>query len=113
MQDPTKKEFAEELLSYTGTFSKAVTTSFKAEEISGAGESEHFLLVRFLLFNVSLCNATMVWTASGEAFDYIEKALSKFEDGPFFLGQFSLVSYITRSLVKIFESRIVNNDTWD
>lgn len=29
----------------------------------------------------------------GAAFDDIETALSKFTDGPFFLGQFSLVSY--------------------
>lgn len=28
----------------------------------------------------------------GAAFDDIESALSKFDDGPFFLGQFSLVS---------------------
>ena len=28
------------------------------------------------------------------AFDYIENALSKFNDGPFFLGQFSMVSGI-------------------
>ena len=31
-----------------------------------------------------------VWHA-GSAFDHIETALSKFEDGPFFLGQFSQV----------------------
>lgn len=29
--------------------------------------------------------------ATGPAFDYVEKALQKFDDGPFFLGQFSLV----------------------
>lgn len=27
---------------------------------------------------------------AGSAFDYLETALHKFEDGPFFLGQFSL-----------------------
>lgn len=33
------------------------------------------------------------WVVSiGAAFDEIESALSKFEDGPFFLGQLSLVS---------------------
>ena len=30
--------------------------------------------------------------AVAAAFDFIEKALSKFDDGPFFLGQFSIVS---------------------
>ncbi|XP_048139953.1 glutathione S-transferase L3-like isoform X2 [Rhodamnia argentea] len=62
-EDPAKKEFAEELFSYTDTFSKSVVSSFKGE-----GDDQ----------------------AAG-AFDFIEKALSKFEDGPFFLGQFSLV----------------------
>ena len=28
---------------------------------------------------------------SGTEFDYLEEALAKFEDGPFFLGQFSQV----------------------
>lgn len=32
--------------------------------------------------------------ATAAAFDYIEKSLSKFDDGPFFLGPFSLVSKI-------------------
>ncbi|KAL0002949.1 hypothetical protein SO802_016730 [Lithocarpus litseifolius] len=60
--DPDKKEFAEELLSYTDTFNRAVISSFKGD----GNEAD-------------------------AAFDYIEAALSKFEDGPFFLGQFSLV----------------------
>ena len=30
---------------------------------------------------------------SGASFDYLESALGKFDDGPFFLGQFSLVSW--------------------
>lgn len=29
---------------------------------------------------------------AGPQFDYLENALGKFDDGPFFLGQFSLVS---------------------
>ncbi|KAK3409024.1 hypothetical protein EUGRSUZ_J01142 [Eucalyptus grandis] len=62
-EDPAKKEFAEELFSYTDTFSKSVVSSFKGE-----GDDQ-----------------------AATAFDFIENALSKFEDGPFFLGQFSLV----------------------
>ncbi|KAK9913341.1 hypothetical protein M0R45_037159 [Rubus argutus] len=62
--DPAKREFAEELFSYTDSFSKPVISFFKGDETEAA---------------------------AGTAFDYIETALSKFEDGPFFLGQFSLV----------------------
>ncbi|KAL3520653.1 hypothetical protein ACH5RR_018802 [Cinchona calisaya] len=61
--DPAKKEFAEELLSYTDSFNGAVLSSFKGDSLSDAGA----------------------------AFDYIENALRKFADGPFFLGTFSLV----------------------
>lgn len=31
---------------------------------------------------------------SGPPLDHLDRALQKFDDGPFFLGQFSLVSYI-------------------
>ncbi|KAL6290807.1 hypothetical protein ACE6H2_008317 [Prunus campanulata] len=61
--DTAKREFAEELLSYTDSFNKSVFASFKEDGTE----------------------------AAGAAFDYIETALSKFEDGPFFLGTFSLV----------------------
>ncbi|EOY18452.1 Glutathione S-transferase family protein isoform 2 [Theobroma cacao] len=60
--DPAKKEYAEELFSYIDSFYKTATSSFKGDG-----------------------------SKAGVAFDYIETALSKFEDGPFFLGQFSLV----------------------
>ncbi|CAL5351704.1 unnamed protein product [Camellia sinensis] len=56
--DPTKREFAEELLSYTNTFNLAVITSLKE-----GSENE-----------------------ISTAFDYLESALFKFTDGPFFLG---------------------------
>ncbi|CAL5374158.1 unnamed protein product [Camellia sinensis] len=56
--DPTKREFAEELLSYTNTFNLAVITSLK-----GGSKNE-----------------------ISTAFDYLESALFKFTDGPFFLG---------------------------
>ncbi|XP_062092804.1 protein IN2-1 homolog B-like isoform X2 [Humulus lupulus] len=60
--DPAKKEFAEELLSNTDSFNKSVFSSFKGDVNEAVS-----------------------------AFDLIETALSKFDDGPFFLGQFSLV----------------------
>ncbi|KAJ0089257.1 hypothetical protein Patl1_31996 [Pistacia atlantica] len=66
--DPEKKKFGEELLSYTDTFNRDVYTSFKGDPVKQAGA----------------------------AFDYLENALKKFDDGPFFLGQFSLadIAYI-------------------
>ncbi|KAJ0246951.1 Glutathione S-transferase L2 [Hirschfeldia incana] len=58
-----KEAFADELISYTDSFSKAVRST-----LSGADSD-----------------------AADAAFDYIEQALSKFREGPFFLGLFSLV----------------------
>ncbi|KAB1223936.1 Glutathione S-transferase L3 [Morella rubra] len=60
--DPAKREFAEELIAYTDTFIKTVFTSFKGDPVKEVGP----------------------------VFDHLEKALHKFDDGPFFLGQLSL-----------------------
>lgn len=57
--DPAKREFAEELLTYTDTFNKTVFSSFKGGDIA---------------------------KEVGVAFDYLESALQKF-DGPFLLGE--------------------------
>ncbi|KAJ9554947.1 hypothetical protein OSB04_009561 [Centaurea solstitialis] len=62
--DPAKREFAEDLLTYTNTFNGKVYSSFKGDTAKEAGV----------------------------AFDYLESALDKFE-GPFFLGQVSLVDF--------------------
>ncbi|KAJ6362276.1 hypothetical protein OIU77_030669 [Salix suchowensis] len=63
-KDPAKKEFAEELLSYTDKFNGTVFAAFKGDPTKEAGP----------------------------AFDHLENALHKFDDGPFFLGnEFSLV----------------------
>ncbi|XP_074296198.1 glutathione S-transferase L2, chloroplastic-like isoform X2 [Silene latifolia] len=62
---PAKQVFADVLFSFTDSFHKNVTASFKAE---GMNAETH------------------------GAFDYIEDALSMFDDGPFLLGQFSLIS---------------------
>ncbi|CAN8254537.1 unnamed protein product [Cochlearia groenlandica] len=58
-----KLALAEELLLYTDSFSKAVRSTLNGTDSN----------------------------AAGVAFDYIEQALSKFKEGSFFLGQFSLV----------------------
>ncbi|KAL9227106.1 hypothetical protein vseg_002840 [Gypsophila vaccaria] len=62
--DPAKLKLADVLLSYTNSFQKSITASFKEEGVNAEAHA---------------------------AFDYMEDALSKFDDGPFFLGQFSLV----------------------
>ncbi|XVF76541.1 hypothetical protein PTKIN_Ptkin13bG0273900 [Pterospermum kingtungense] len=67
-EDPDKKKFFEELLSYVDKFVGTVFTSFKGDATKEAAP----------------------------AFDYLENALKKFDDGPFLLGQFSLadITYI-------------------
>ncbi|RVW65843.1 Glutathione S-transferase L3 [Vitis vinifera] len=78
--DPNKRQFAEELLSYTYTFNRAVIFSLK-------GDSQNEI------------NA---------AFDYLETALSKFNDGPFFLGQFSLVDIAFAPFIERFHPLLLD-----
>ncbi|CAK9166981.1 unnamed protein product [Ilex paraguariensis] len=81
--DPAKKEFAEELISYSDTFVKGVFTSFKGDAVKEAGA----------------------------AFDYLETALHKFDDGPFFLGQkFSLVDIVYAPFLE--RHQIFFQDVW-
>uniref|UniRef100_A0A7N2R8D8 Glutathione S-transferase n=1 Tax=Quercus lobata TaxID=97700 RepID=A0A7N2R8D8_QUELO len=70
-----KKEFAEELIAYTDTFNKTVYTSFKGDTVKEAGP----------------------------AFDHLENVLHKFDDGPFFLGQFSFVDIAYIPFVERFQ----------
>lgn len=81
-EDPAKKEFAEELLAYTDKFNGTVYTSFKG----GDPVKE-----------------------AGSAFDYLEAALHKF-DGPFFLGELSLVDFAYAPFVERFH--IFIQDVW-
>ncbi|XP_057476909.1 glutathione S-transferase L3-like [Actinidia eriantha] len=83
--DPDKRQFAEELLSYTDSFNKGVITSFKADGMNDADA----------------------------AFDYIETALSKFEDGPFFLGQFSLVDIAYAPFIERFQPFLLDVKKYD
>ncbi|KAM7264542.1 hypothetical protein ACFE04_002225 [Oxalis oulophora] len=66
--DEAKKQFGEELLAYTDTFFMTVFKSAKGD----------------------------VTKEAAPAFDYLENALNRFDDGPFLLGQFSLadIAYI-------------------
>ncbi|XP_054786372.1 protein IN2-1 homolog B-like isoform X1 [Prosopis cineraria] len=95
--DSTKREFAEDLLSYTGTFYKTVVSSFKEDvNVTEAGNVAISVFLVFLWLII-----TKPHNATGTAFDYIESALSKF-DGPFFLGQFSLVDIAYAPFVERF-----------
>ncbi|KAK3000720.1 hypothetical protein RJ639_021641, partial [Escallonia herrerae] len=78
--DPTKKEFAEELLSYTNTLNSGVYTSFKGDPVKEVGG----------------------------AFDHLEASLGKFDDGPFFLGQFSLVDIAYVPFIERFQIFLQN-----
>ena len=83
--DPAKKQFAEELLGYTDTFNMIVFKSFKGDNTKEAAPT----------------------------FDYLENALNKFDDGPFFLGLFSLVDVIYIPFVErtqIFLSEVFKYD---
>eukprot|EP01018_Ginkgo_biloba_P020951 Gb_12084 [translate_table: standard] len=76
--DPEKKEAADELLKYTDSFTKAGFTALRKPE-SEVGQEV------------------------GPALDYLENALGKFDDGPFFLGQFSLLDIAYAPFVERFQ----------
>ncbi|CAN1257862.1 Glutathione S-transferase L2, chloroplastic [Linum perenne] len=84
--DPAKRDFAEELLSSVGSFYKAVTSTLKGEA-DGA--------------------------VTGVAFDQIETALSKFDDGPFFLGHFSLVDIAYVPFIERFQPALLDMRNYD
>ncbi|XP_028125655.1 glutathione S-transferase L2, chloroplastic-like, partial [Camellia sinensis] len=77
--------FVEELLSYINTFNLAVITSLK-----GGSENE-----------------------ISTAFDYLESALFKFTDGPFFLGQFSLVDIAYAPFIERFYPLLLDVKKYD
>ncbi|KAI3852045.1 hypothetical protein MKW98_020044 [Papaver atlanticum] len=77
--DPAKREFAEVLLAYTGEFGGGVIGSV----IKG---NEDF----------------------GAHFDYLEAALSKFSDGPFFLGEFSLADIAYAPFVERYQPLLLD-----
>lgn len=83
--DPVKKEFGDELLS-NEMFYKSVITSFKGEGVDDAAAA---------------------------AFDYIEKSLSKFDDGPFFLGPFSLVDIAYAPFIERFQPYLLDVKNYD
>nr|XP_034570974.1 protein IN2-1-like [Setaria viridis] len=86
-QDPAKRQFADELIAFADTFTKA-------------------------LYSPLMSHVEMSEEAAA-ALDKIEAALSKFNDGPFFLGKFSLadISYVKiLERVQIYYSHVRNYD---
>ncbi|XP_020583020.1 protein IN2-1 homolog B-like [Phalaenopsis equestris] len=75
--DPEKKKFAEELLAFTDSFNGA---SYR--DLPSKGDVSEEVV---------------------NAFNKIEEYLSKFDDGPFFLGQFSLVDIAYAPFVERFQ----------
>ncbi|XP_059296367.1 glutathione S-transferase L3-like isoform X1 [Lycium ferocissimum] len=73
--DPEKQKYAEELMAYSGTFLKEIFGNLKGDLEKHAGPQ----------------------------FDYLEKGLEKFDDGPFFLGQFSQVDIAYAPFIERFQ----------
>ena len=91
-QDPAKKQFAEELLAFTDAFNRALYSPIVSKE--DVSEETGNRIVRvfenvFMLYNMLIFTCGFLIPVA--ALDKIEEALGKFTDGPFFLGQFSLV----------------------
>ncbi|KAI4977746.1 hypothetical protein ZWY2020_014300 [Hordeum vulgare] len=82
--DNNFKGFAEELLAYSDTFNQAMMSALKAKGTVTADADKK------------------------AALDKIEVSLSKFDDGPFFLGQFSLVDIAYAPFVDGFQVFFVN-----
>ncbi|XP_031484797.1 protein IN2-1 homolog B-like [Nymphaea colorata] len=85
--DSAKEVFAEELLAYTDACNKTVYASF-----SSTGD----------------------WKKDVDpVFDYLENALSRFDDGPFFLGRFSLVDIAYAPFIERFHLVFSNIKNYD
>ncbi|XP_027349132.1 glutathione S-transferase L3-like [Abrus precatorius] len=74
-RDPTKREYGGLVISHVNTFTGGIYSSLKGDTVQ----------------------------QTSDAFDYVENALGKFDDGPFFLGQFSLVDIAYVSSLERFQ----------
>ncbi|XP_048232021.1 protein IN2-1 homolog B isoform X2 [Ricinus communis] len=83
-KDPAKKDLAEELIAYIDSFNKALVSLFKGE----ANEA-------------------------GAVLDFIETSLTKFDDGPLFLGQFSLVDIAYAPFIDRFQPALLDVRDYD
>ncbi|MED6208994.1 Glutathione S-transferase L3, variant 3 [Stylosanthes scabra] len=84
-QDPAKREFGEQLVAYVDELCMNVYASFKGDTVQQYSAS----------------------------FDYLDNALGRFDDGPFFLGQFSWVDVVYGPFIERFHivfSEVYKND---
>ncbi|WCJ19431.1 Glutathione S-transferase family protein [Euphorbia peplus] len=82
--DLGKKELAEELFGHLDSFSSNLRSLFKGDD-----------------------------NEAGAALDFVEISLSKFDDGPFFLGQFSLVDIAYAPLIERFHPALLDMRQYD
>ncbi|XP_025794550.1 protein IN2-1 homolog B isoform X1 [Panicum hallii] len=115
--DPAKKHFAEELLAFTDAFNKALYSSIVSKEDVSEETGNRIVRVFDLFENVFMLYNMLIFTCGFlipvAALDKIEEALGKFNDGPFFLGQLSLVDIAYVPFIErfqIFFSNIKNYD---
>ncbi|MED6208993.1 Glutathione S-transferase L3, variant 2 [Stylosanthes scabra] len=83
--DPAKREFGEQLVAYVDELCMNVYASFKGDTVQQYSAS----------------------------FDYLDNALGRFDDGPFFLGQFSWVDVVYGPFIERFHivfSEVYKND---
>ncbi|XP_047327394.1 glutathione S-transferase L3-like [Impatiens glandulifera] len=83
--EPTKNEFAGKLLSYTDNFSRSLRSLFTTD---GTSDTD-------------------------AALDQIEANLLKFDDGPFFLGQFSLVDIAYAPFIERYQPFLLDVKEYD
>lgn len=100
-EDQTKREFGEELLKYTDTFIKTMWASLKSDPFKETGEtlSKNSSKFRALLEANNIRKYQCFLLHAAPVLDYLENSLYKFDDGPFFLGQFSLVKALSLYLI--------------
>ncbi|KAG0496009.1 hypothetical protein HPP92_000623 [Vanilla planifolia] len=84
--DPEKRKFAEELLQYSDSFNSASFRTLASKDV----------------------NQEIV-----DSFNKIEEYLSKFNDGPFFLGQFSLVDIAYVPFIERFQIWLADIKNYD
>ncbi|XP_044428607.1 protein IN2-1 homolog B-like [Triticum aestivum] len=101
--DSAKKQFAEELLAYSDSFNASAFFSCLRSKGDVTDEAGKQIEQNSATYNMFVCFRSSTFKGCMQsvltlhllslvtAVDKIEAALGKFSDGPFFLGQFSLV----------------------
>ncbi|GJN31100.1 hypothetical protein PR202_gb19457 [Eleusine coracana subsp. coracana] len=101
-EDAEKRQFADELIAFADAFTNALYSPLiaHADMSDEAGKRLHFIrLKQVCLYSMALLLDSLTRSLSSQvaALDKLEAALTKFDDGPLFLGQFSLadIAFVT------------------